>query len=346
MWEVSAGGRRFTLTQGGLEITATHKNVNGDIRDEGDVRGNTHTHTHTHTHTQRIQRRSRLWEPAWTMFHWREEDNKAHRHGAPRCLFLGCLRIERQSYSVTPWHLGEIAEFPQWKSPRSCDVSGGGGGGGGGSGCGAELGVFPAFLWAKHAAWLALERHTRRVKHSASFLSESLRDGARRNNNSRRRTASTWITLNSLSFPRTENMKTSTGSVFLFFFYIPMASELQQICSLHTHVRIVRTSCGRHGVEEERWWVLSLPSGVSSGQQSGARPWHHPLAVLHDLRPRSTSPWTWMLIWLLSQPAESQPDPDAISKRKYNEGTQPERMLGNKRSQSQEFVLPNLRSAL
>lgn len=38
------------------------------------------------------------------------------------------------------------------------DVSGGGG---------AELGVFPAFLWAKHAAWLALERHTRRVKHSA-----------------------------------------------------------------------------------------------------------------------------------------------------------------------------------
>lgn len=31
----------------------------------------------------------------------------------------------------------------------------------------AELGVFPAFLWAKHAAWLALERHTRRVKHSA-----------------------------------------------------------------------------------------------------------------------------------------------------------------------------------
>lgn len=32
---------------------------------------------------------------------------------------------------------------------------------------GAELGVFPAFLWAKHAAWLALERHTRRVKHSA-----------------------------------------------------------------------------------------------------------------------------------------------------------------------------------
>lgn len=31
----------------------------------------------------------------------------------------------------------------------------------------AELGVFPAFLWAKHAAWLSLERHTRRVKHSA-----------------------------------------------------------------------------------------------------------------------------------------------------------------------------------
>jgi len=34
-------------------------------------------------------------------------------------------------------------------------------------GGGVETGVFPAFLWAKHAAWLALERHTRRVKHLA-----------------------------------------------------------------------------------------------------------------------------------------------------------------------------------
>lgn len=34
------------VNSGGLEITATHKNVNEDIRDEGDVRGNTHTHTH------------------------------------------------------------------------------------------------------------------------------------------------------------------------------------------------------------------------------------------------------------------------------------------------------------
>lgn len=41
----------------------------------------------------------------------------------------------------------------------------------------AELGVFPAFLWAKHAAWLALERHTRRVKHSALSC---LKAGARR----------------------------------------------------------------------------------------------------------------------------------------------------------------------
>lgn len=31
----------------------------------------------------------------------------------------------------------------------------------------AELGVFPAFLWVKLAAWLVLERHTRLVKHSA-----------------------------------------------------------------------------------------------------------------------------------------------------------------------------------
>lgn len=41
----------------------------------------------------------------------------------------------------------------------------------------AELGVFPAFLWAKHAAWLALERHTRRVKHPALSC---LKAGARR----------------------------------------------------------------------------------------------------------------------------------------------------------------------
>lgn len=40
--------------------------------------------------------------------------------------------------------------------------------------------------------------------------------------------------------------------LFFFFFYIPTASELQQIRGLHTHVRIVRTSCGHHGVEEER----------------------------------------------------------------------------------------------
>ena len=115
-----------------------------------------------------------------------------------------------------------------------------------------------------------------------------------------------------------ENFNWKFFAVFFFFTFL----------NFHMHVRIVHTSCERRGVEEERWWVPSLPSGVSSGQQSAARPWHHPLALLHDLWPRSISPWTWMLIWLLSQPAESQPDPDAISKRKYNEGTRPERMLG------------------
>lgn len=39
------------------------------------------------THTRRIQRRPRLWDLAWTMFHWGEEDNKAYRRGASWSLF-------------------------------------------------------------------------------------------------------------------------------------------------------------------------------------------------------------------------------------------------------------------
>lgn len=39
------------------------------------------------THTRRIQRRPRLWDLAWTMFHWGEENNKAYRRGASWSLF-------------------------------------------------------------------------------------------------------------------------------------------------------------------------------------------------------------------------------------------------------------------
>lgn len=58
----------------------------------------------------------------------------------------------------------------------------------------AELGVFPAFLWAKQAAWLSLERHTRRVKHSAPSC---LNAGA-----CRKKKASTGIMLMSRFVPK------------------------------------------------------------------------------------------------------------------------------------------------
>lgn len=80
----------------------------------------------------------------------------------------------------------------------------------------AELGVFPAFLWAKHAAWLTLERHTRRVKHSALSC---LNAGARR-----KKKASTGIMLISRFVPN-RPCKTWIGSGTDFFVFHPRTQK-------------------------------------------------------------------------------------------------------------------------
>lgn len=236
------------------------------------------------------------------------------------------------------------------------DVSGGGG---------AELGVFPAFLWAKHAAWLALERHTRRVKHSAlSWLKawemELAETTVQTTGSLHVNYADIPLTVNRLC-----NIQTSTVLHLIQEFNNTNWNALetqskQQIHGLHKHVElvIVRVTQSyimwlsqwteRHSETTEEvldpvtsFWVYSrcfLWSEVSNNTLTSVSgfcprpltPFHQSIDLNVDVTPVSTS--------------RDLTGPWHCQQGKHNKDTKRGRALRKQHSYSLQFVLLNLRS--
>lgn len=206
----------------------------------------------------------------------------------------------------------------------------------------AELGVFPAFLWAKHAAWPALERHTRRVKHSAlsclkareTVLAETTAHTARQ-----------LPVMSYADFPFILNeIDLNYRKEIQLEFYCSTFNSLGNAARSWLTLATLAGACSyitwtpRRERQQETWWCPVTSFWVSPqvfplvwGQQRA------PDVTLRHFLPDTATPFPsvhdvkWLtvksvlLIWLLCH---------SLSARKHNKATKPGRMPGSEGSKS------------